>query len=101
MPLEQSRVGKRKLVYKMFIDKYLLELDIKSVLFKMKDEKPSSLSTQQLLDFHRKTHMLYEGAKKRKPQNKAFINSMVELHDRFVSEMLKRKMKHNTPLKKI
>jgi len=85
----------------MNIDKYLLELDIRSALYKMKDVSPSSLKNNQLLDYHKKTHMLYAAAVKRKPQNKVFVNSMVELHDRFVSEMLKRKMNHNTPLKKI
>lgn len=83
------------------LTKYLVELDIKDALFKMKDVKPSSLTPNLLLDYHRKTHMLYEAAVRKIPPNKIFANSMVRLHDKFVKEMLKRGMKHNTPLKKI
>jgi len=67
----------------------------------MKDVKPSALNPKQLLDYHRKTHMLYESGIRKKPTNKLFINSMVDLHNLFVKEMLKRGMKHNTPLEKI
>ena len=67
----------------------------------MKDVKPASLVNNLLLDYHRKTHMLYAIAVKRTPPNKTYTNSIVTLHNKFVKEMLKRKMKHNTPLKKI
>jgi hypothetical protein len=71
-------------------------------LFKsFRDAKPSKLENQTLLDYHRKTHMLYAGNVKRDPPNKQFINSIVSFHDRLVKEMLKRNMKHTTPLKKI
>jgi hypothetical protein len=81
--------------------KYLLELQIKDALFKLKDAHPSSLESKRLLDYHRKTHMIYAGALRHNPPNKPFVNSIVDLHDKFVKEMLKRGIKHNTPLKKI
>ena len=71
------------------------------VMKAFKDAKPRKLSDKLLLDYHRKCHMLYAGNIKNHPINKPFINSVVSLHDRFVKEMLKRKMKHSTPLKKI
>ena len=67
----------------------------------MKDVNLSDLSNQQLLDYHRKCHMLYSGNMAHRPLNKQFINSIVDLHDRIVKEMLKRGLKHNTPLKKV
>lgn len=79
----------------------LLELDLIKVMKSMRSKRPPSLETPLLLDYHRKTHMLYNGNITRKPVNRTFINSIVDLHDSFVKEMLKRKIKHNTPLKKI
>lgn len=67
----------------------------------LKNAKPSSLSDKLLLDYHRKTHMLYEGNIKRRPMNRSFVNAVVILHDNFVKEMIKRKMKHSSPLKKV
>jgi len=67
----------------------------------MKDENLSQLPNQRLLDYHRKSHMLYSGNMAHRPINKPFINSVVDLHNRIVKEMLKRGMKHNTPLKKV
>jgi len=67
----------------------------------MKDADLTKIDRQLLLDYHRKTHMLYAANIKHTPPNKSFINLIVELHDRFVKEMLKRNIKHNTPLRKI
>lgn len=67
----------------------------------LKDDNPKKLNNSQLSDYHRKTHMLYAGNIKRRPVNKDFINAVVSYHNRLVKEMLKRKMKHNTPLEKI
>lgn len=67
----------------------------------MKGKNPSLLNDKLLLDYHKKTHMLYAGAVARKPVNRPFANSMVALHNKFVEEMLNRGMKHNTPLEKI
>jgi len=83
------------------LDSYLLELNFKDKIFKIRETNPASLSNQLLLDYHRKTHMLYEVAIRRSPPNKKFANSMVTAHNRIVKEMKKRGMKHNTPLKKI
>lgn len=71
------------------------------ILKSFMDAKPSKLSDKVLLDYHKKTHMLYAGNVNRNPPNKNFINSIVDLHDKFVKEMLRRKMNHNTPLQKI
>jgi hypothetical protein len=73
----------------------------KTLFTSIRDRSPSELENQTLLDYHRKCHMLYAGNIKRNPPNKQFINSLVSYHDRLVKEMLKRGMKHNTPLKKI
>ena len=67
----------------------------------MRDKRPSLLPDKLLLDYHKKTHMLYAGAIARKPLNKPFVNSTVDLHDNLVEEMLNRGMQHNTPLKKV
>lgn len=83
------------------MQKRLLEIDMLKVVRSMKTKNPSSLESNLLLDYHRKTHMLYQGNINRKPVNKDFINSIVALHDNLVREMLKRRMKHNTPLSKI
>lgn len=66
----------------------------------MKDKDPASLPSKLLVEYHRKTHVLYEGAIKRNPPNIQFINSISDIHKNVVTEILKRKMKHNTPLKK-
>jgi len=79
----------------------LLESDFLRMYVRMKDRNPTSLKDKQLLDLHKKTHMLYAGNVKRKPVNKKFVNSIVDLHDKFVKEMLKRGIKHMSPLKKI
>jgi len=68
---------------------------------KLGDKNPTLLNDKLLLDYHKKTHMLYAGAVARRPVNKPFVNSTVALHDKFVEEMLNRGMKHTTPLNKI
>lgn len=72
------------------------------IVFKaFRDAKPRSLGDKLLLEYHRKCHMLYAGNIKGNPPNKTFINSIVDYHDRLVKEMKRRKMQHNSPLKKI
>ena len=63
--------------------------------------KISDLKDKNLLDYHKKTHMLYAGNIKRIPINKKLINEIVYMHNKFVKEMKKRKFNHKTPLKKI
>jgi hypothetical protein len=79
----------------------LFETEQFKIAMSMKGKNPSSLKDKTLLDYHKKTHMLYAGNVKRNPINKQFVNSIVDLHDQFVREMLNRGMKHNTPLKKV
>ena len=80
---------------------HLVEVQQVRTLQLLKNKEPSSLPPKLLLDYHRKTHMIHAGAMKRNPPNKQLINSAVDLHDKYVKELLKRGMKHNTPLKKI
>lgn len=92
---------KRKEHLRRSMQRRLFESDMAMMMRRLKDAKPSSLSNPLLLDYHRKTHMLYQGAMKHKPPNKQFINQVVSMHDSFVKEMLNRGMKHTSPLKKI
>lgn len=71
------------------------------MLSNFKGKKISDLKDKTLLDYHKKTHMLYAGNIKRKPVNKKLINDIVILHDKIVKEMIKRKFNHNSPLEKI
>lgn len=82
----------------------LTELNLLQSAAKLKDYNKAStkkLAKNTLFDYHRKTHMLYGSATKRKPINEKFVNELVDLHDMFVDEILRRGFKHNTPLKKI
>jgi len=65
------------------------------------DVNPTQLKDKTLLDYHRKTHMLYVAALKRKPINKKVIAKIVARHDIYVREMQKRGMNHNSPLRRI
>ena len=87
-------------IHRVVEDQKLLKNSLK-LLYNFKDVKPAFLKNKTLLDYHRKTHMLYEVNIKRRPVTKNLINQIVELHDNFVKEMLKRNMKHKTPLKKV
>jgi hypothetical protein len=75
--------------------------ELKRIIQRMMDKDPSSLNDKLLLEYHRKTHMLYAGAINRKPLNREFISWILSYHNRLVKEMLKRKFKHNSPLKQI
>ena len=86
------------------LNEYLTELSTNNVLTRLKGLTAASLKSltnRQLLDYHRKCHMLYSGNIKRKPTNKEFINSIVDLHDMIVKEMKRRKLNHTSPLKKL
>lgn len=84
-----------------YLKRRLFEIKQFKTMMSIKRKLPSTLNNKQLLDYHKKTHMLYTGNIKRKPVNKAFVNSIVDLHDKFVSEIQSRRMNHKTPLKKI
>jgi hypothetical protein len=82
----------------------LTEFSFMQGLSKIKGITPAEtkeLPNNRLLDYHRKTHMFYAAAMKRYPPNKTVVNEVVSLHNRFVREMEKRGMKHNTPLEKL
>jgi len=87
------------------LEKYLLELNLGvKILGKLKDLTPNSLrklNNSTLLDYHRKCHMLYGRNISRKPLNKDFVNIIVDIHDMIVNEMNRRKMKHQSILKKV
>lgn len=86
------------------INHCLMEVASIQTLAKIKNLTTTSikkLPTPTLLDYHRKTHMLYSAAMKRNPPNKEFVNKVVDIHDLIVEDMIKRKIKHKTPLKKI
>jgi hypothetical protein len=79
----------------------MLPKNFVSIVKAFKDANPSKLNNKLLLEYHRKTHMLYSGNIHRTPPNKSFINFIVDLHDKFVKEMIERGYNHNSPLKKI
>ena len=71
-------------------------------LFKaIQDVNLKKVNNATLLDLHRKCHMLYMANIHHKNLNKKFLNSLVKFHDEIVREMLKRNMKHSSPLKKV
>lgn len=94
MPSEQNRDGKRKQVYNM--DQFLIRSI--NVLKTFLDKRATSFNNTQLVDLHRKTHMLYAGNSKRSNPNKKFLDLLVKKHDEIVKEMLKREKRHNSPL---
>jgi len=68
---------------------------------RMNDTNLSDIFNNLLLNYHIKCHMIYGSNMKNRPINKTFINSIADLHSRIVKEIKNRKMKHNTPLRKI
>jgi len=68
---------------------------------KIKGKDPALLNDRILIDYHKTLHIIYAGSAASKPNSKSLVNSIVDLHTKFVNEMLKRGIKHNTPLKKI
>lgn len=67
----------------------------------MQNGSLKDVSNSQLLDLHRKCHMLYMANIRHKNLNKKFLNSIVMFHVKIVKEMLRRNMKHNSPLKRV
>ncbi len=81
---------------------YIEELVKDKFLSRLKDLTPiksKKLSTKQLLDYHRKCHMLHAANIKRKPLNKELINEIMSIHDILVKEMKRRGFSHTSPLK--
>ena len=75
-------------------------IEIKQSLGRM-DLNPSGLGDKTLLDYHRKTHMLYNSSIGRRPINRKVIAKIVYRHDNYVKEMIKRGMNHNSPMKRL
>jgi len=92
--------GNRKNKLKRLADSKFLKISL-IVMREMKDANLTKLTDQTLLDYHGKCDMLYTGSLRQSPSNKSLINSIVMIHNTLVNEMEKRKIKHNTPLRKI
>lgn len=71
------------------------------ILQEYKDADPTSFNPKLLKDYHMDFHRLYASTIKRRPINRTFINTIVNLHDKFVNEMLRRNINHSSPLNKI
>jgi len=56
------------------------------------------LTNPQLVELHRKCHMLHGAWTKKGNVKKEAFEFIVKVHDELVKEMLRRKMNHNTPL---
>lgn len=93
--LEQAKLARKATMLR------LLEVEDLKVFNGFKNKPLESLTNPLLLDYHRKTHMLYASTMNRRPVNKEFIKRIVSLHDIYVEEILKRGMQHNTPLKPV
>lgn len=92
---------KRKEKVKKLMERRIFELESYRIIKNLKGKIPTSLPNQLLLDYHRKTHMLYAAALKHNPPNKKFINEVVLMHNEYVKEMKKREIKHTTPMERI
>jgi hypothetical protein len=91
----------RKEKVRQVMKRRLFEADKQSTVSKLSTQNPKTIDKKLLSDYHRKTHMLYQGALRYKPPNKGFINRVVSIHDTYVKEMLHRGMKHSTPLQRL
>jgi len=78
------------------MDKFLLRSI--NVLKTFLDKNVRGFTDQQLVDLHRKTHMLYAGNSKREKPNKKFLDLLVKKHNQMVKELKRRDMKHFSPL---
>lgn len=71
-------------------------------LFKTFDDvNPSELKNQTLNDYHRKIHVLYAFNIKRRPLIKQLINKIINIHNHFAKEIIKRNLDHNSPIEKM
>jgi len=56
------------------------------------------LTNPQLVDLHRKCHMLHGAWNKKGNVTREAFEFIINVHNELVKEMLRRKMNHNTPL---
>lgn len=92
---------RRKEQVKRLMKRRIFEVEGFSILKLLKKNPPRLLHDKLILDYHRKTHILYKGAIKHKPLNRIFITQICELHSEFVKELTNRKMEHQTPMQRI
>ena len=71
------------------------------ILQTYKDADLTTFNQKLLKDHHIELHKLYAKTIKRRPINKTFINTIVQIHNVFVKEMKVRNIKHSTPLNKL
>jgi len=79
----------------LYLEKLFLSPNIIRNLKNQNPESIKKLNTKQLLDYHRKCHMLYELHE----NNLQFRREIIRIHDMIVKEMERRNLKHKTPLK--
>lgn len=92
---------RRKEKIKRVMERRIFENNTFKILRLLKNRQSKSLNDKLLVEYHRKCHMLYAEASERLPINKVFINQVVEMHDQYVKEMIRRGMKHNSPLQRV
>ena len=92
---------RRKQKIKQLMKRRMFESEGFSSLGRMKRNHPSMLQDKSIEAYHTQAHELYKRAVKQKPPNKVFIHQVVELHDSLTNEMLKRRIKHSTPITRI
>lgn len=56
------------------------------------------LTNPQLVELHRKCHMLFEAWKKSGKVNQDAFSFIINVHTKIVKEMERRKLNHNSPL---
>lgn len=74
--------------------------DLKVKLRKM-DATSEPLEDETLIENHKKIHKLYMNSIKKRPLHRKLINIIVEYHDNYANEIIKRNMNHITPLRKL
>jgi len=92
---------RRKAQVIKLVQRRIFESDSHTIIKNLKVNAPSILNDQKLVNTHTKIHSLYSKAIKFNPPNKKFINNVVSIHNRYVEEMIKRKMKHTSPIKNL
>lgn len=78
------------------MDKFLLRSI--NILKTFLDKSVRGFTDQQLLDLHRKTHMMYAGNSKRERPNKKFLGLLVKKHNEMAKELKRRGKQHFSPL---
>jgi len=91
----------RKAQIKKLMERRTFEIEGFSMLKRLKSKPHYSLQDSLLLNYHRKTHKLYNQAIKLKPVNRIFINQVIEVHNSIIAELQKREIEHASPIQMI